>query len=154
MRKIVVTCVLLLVPILAGLCQGQPVGLPGDDPLFGTWINGQYDKDTTGRLGSGKSIILPDGHVFDYHHIADNVPAWESWMVVEKAWVDDQGRRWYRTKFVTMRYPAGKGSKTEGLGLTRISADGSTIEGVWAESFRPDDVTPTGPGYGIQYRQK
>ena len=153
MRKIVAVCILFLMPALAGICQSQVVGIKGDDPWFGTWVNEKYDKDASGRSGHGKSIILPDGHSFDYAHTTDNVPAYENWIVVEKAWVDDQGRRWYRCKTVTMVYP-GKGSKTEGYGLNRISADGTTIEGVWAQYGYPEDVWPLGPMYGIQYRQK
>jgi hypothetical protein len=153
MRKIVVVCILCLVPALSGICQSQLVGIKGDEPLFGTWVNEKYDKDASGRSGTGKSIILPDGHSFDYAHIADNLPAYENWFVVEKTWVDEQGRHWYRMKTITTAYGS-KGSKTEGYGLTRVSADRSTIEGVWAQYGYPEDVWPLGPMYGIQYRQK
>jgi hypothetical protein len=152
-RKIAAVIILCVMPVLAGIGQTQPVGIKGDDPLFGTWVNEQYDKDLSGRSGAGKSIILPDGHSLDYAHIADNTPSFEGWFVVEKAWVDDQGRRWYRLKTVTWVYPS-KAGRVEGFNLTRISADGSTVEGVWAQYGYPEDISPLGSFYGTQHRQK
>jgi hypothetical protein len=146
--KVILLCLCCLAPVLAVFGQAQSQPLPKDDPLFGTWVNAQCD--TSKRFATAKTVVKPDGHEFDYRHIADTQPFGECWDTVEKKWVDSTGWHWYRFKVVL----GGKLGNCEGFSLARISPDGGTIETVLAQYGYPEDVSPLGPSYEIAYRLK
>jgi hypothetical protein len=148
--RVIVVCLCCLLPVLAVFGTAQSLPLAKDDPFFGTWVNEDYD--TSELFEIGKFVIMPDGHEFDYRHIADAQPVQECWFTVEKTWVEAGSRR-YRARFVCWTYPSRAG-KNEGFMCARISADGSTFECVFAQYGYPDEIAPLGPGYGIAYRQK
>jgi hypothetical protein len=133
-------------------CATSPAALEEDDPLFGTWINEEYDQSTRSDLYS-KIIVYPDGHEFDYKHIGDSEPVWEAWYTVEKAWIDEEENHWYKLQYVGWAYPSGVG-KEEWFLMIRISTDGNTYESVMAQYGYPDDVTPLGPSFRIMQKFK
>ena len=100
-----------------------------------------------------KSIIRPDGHEYDYRHIADKDPFQECWDTVQKAWVDSAGWHQYQVKIITWAYPS-MGGKYGGFVRMKISPDGDTSEAVFAQYGYPEEISPLGPGYRIAYRQK
>lgn len=139
-----------LVPLVAVSVTAQASGLPADDPFFGTWGNEEYD--TSHRAFTARVVITPDGHELKFQHFADSEPVKECWNTIERAWVE-AGAHWYKTRWVCWAYPS-KAGKIEGYSLTCISADGSTVENVWAQYGYPEALHTLGPGYGIMYRQK
>ncbi|MGA2766240.1 MAG: M56 family metallopeptidase [Spirochaetia bacterium] len=149
--KVIVVCLCCMAPVLALFAQAQAQPLPKNDPLFGTWVNAEYDASP--RFDTGKFIVKPDGHKLDYRHIADTKPFGEYWDTVDKAWIDSTGRHWYRLKVVGWCGPV-SGGKIEGFGLARISPDGDTIETVFTEYGYPEDVSPLGPTYVIAHRRE
>jgi beta-lactamase regulating signal transducer with metallopeptidase domain len=147
---VVAVALCCLVPALAVFAAAASPGLPADDPFFGTWVNEEYDR--LGPPFTGKAVLTADGRELDYSHIADTVPVSECWNAVEAAWTET-GAHWYRNRWVCWAYPSRAG-KTEGYSLARISADGSTLESVWAQYGYPEKLNSLGPGYGIMYRQE
>jgi hypothetical protein len=143
---------LFVVPVLAPGAQAAGVALNEDDPLFGTWINQEYDK--SGRSTTARSVITPDGRQLDYEHIADTVPAYESELGIEETWVDASGNRWYKIRWTAWSYPGG--TKIKGYSVSRVSQGGAVIEGVSAQYGypEPEQLAPLGPNYGIMYRQE
>ncbi len=141
-----------LAPVLAVFGAAGSSGLPADDPLFGTWVNEQYDASPPHLSCIARAVITADGHELDYRLISDTEPLSEWWNTVEQAWVE-AGVHWYRIRTVGWAYPSRAG-KVEGYSVTRVSADGSTLESVWAQYGYPDSLGSLGPGYGIMYRQR
>ena len=127
--------------------------LSADEPLFGTWVNEEYDK--LERFEEARSVVYPDGRQLDYEHIADTVPVWENQLRIEETWVDASGNHWYRIRWTSWLYPSGAG-KVEGYSLDRISQGGTVIEGVSAQYGypEPEQLAPLGPNYGIMYKQR
>ena len=149
--KVVVICLCCLAPVLAVFGRAQSLALPRNDPLFGTWVNAEYDASE--RFTFAKFVIWLDGHEYDYRHIAETEPVQECWNTLEKAWVDAAGWHQYEIKVISWNYPRG-GAKKEIFKRTRISPDGGMRECVSAQYGYPEEVTPLGPCYGIAYRQK
>jgi hypothetical protein len=83
-----------LLPLFVAVCATRPAALKPDDPLFGTWVNEEYEK--LGRRGGGKAVLFADGRQLDYVYIADTEPIGESRNTIEKVWVDSGGNHWYR----------------------------------------------------------
>jgi hypothetical protein len=134
-------------------CATRPVTVTSDDPLFGTWINTEYEsKGTSG--GFAKVVLFPDGRRLQYRKISDAEPAYEGKYAVEAAWIDQKGYRWYKMKGAYWTYNAGAG-KTEMFILAKIDPKGTVLESSSAGYGYPDTVEPvTSPNYGIAYRQK
>ncbi len=151
-RKVIAICLCCLMPVLAVTCATSPVVLEEGDPIFGTWVNEEYDQSARSSF-YGRVVVFPDGHEFDYKHIIDTEPVWENWLTFEKVWIDEAGNHWYKINFVGWVYPSGAG-KEEGFSLLRISADGRTSESVMAQYGYPDDITPLGPSYRTMHKQK
>jgi hypothetical protein len=82
------------VSILALGCQTtpKPAVVGADDPLFGTWINEEYDKSD--RSMTARAVVSPDGRELNYEHIADTVPAFENQLRIEETWIDASGNHW------------------------------------------------------------
>ncbi len=149
--KVLAICLCCLVPVLAVFGQAESMAIPKNDPLFGTWINREYDES---RLFScARWNITADGHEYHYRHIIDTHPVEECWYTVEKAWIDAAGGHQYKSKVVDWTYP-GRAGKYEGFLRVRISPDGNTFESVFAQYGYPEEVTGLGPCYAIGYRQK
>jgi len=150
-RPLVVFLCCLAALAVAG-CAARPFTVKPDDPLYGTWIN--KDVDEGKARGLAKSIMTPDGKEFDFNHIADTVPAYESTFTIEEAWRDRQGFRWYKLKGLFWIYGTG-GAKTQMFNLVKVSPDGNTIESAGQQTGYPEKVEPvTSPNYGIAYRQR
>ena len=148
--RVVAICLCCTLPVLAIFGQVRSAVFAADDPFVGTWVN--HEVDAGSRFDTSRWVFEPNGHVFQYRHIADTDPVCEEWKTVEKRWVDAQGWHQYRLHFVSWTLPP-TGSKIEGTCRVRISPDGKTKEWVWAVYGCPEEITPLGPGYGIAYRE-
>jgi hypothetical protein len=149
--KVLAVCLCCLLPALVVFAGAQEPGIPASDPLFGTWINEEWDVSS--RFKPAKVVFEPDGHEWNYRHIGDTDPMFEGWNTVTRSWVDRSGVRWYRVRAVGWSLP-GQHGKFDGYHLIRISPDGNTMESCFAQYDYPPDVQPLGPCYAVQYRQK
>jgi hypothetical protein len=144
-------CTACLLPILTLGAQIRPGELGPEDPLFGTWVNAEYDRAE--RFSIAKAVILPSGKKRQYQHIGDSEPCWECQLSFEDAWVDADGNRWYKKRWVGWIYPSGA-SRNEGYSLSRVSGDGTILEGVNAEYGYPPELSTQGPRYCILYKRE
>jgi len=144
--KVALVCLCCLAPVLAVFGQAQSQALPRGDPLFGTWVNLEYDRGD--RFYCAKVIIEPDGRERDYRHITDTRPACECWNTVESTWVDAAGQHWYQSRLVSTT------GSFYGFVLGRVSSDGGTFETVFAQYGYPQDIDPLGSCYEVAYRQE
>jgi len=142
--KVMLVCFCCMAPVLAVFGNARIQLSARDDIGPGTWVNPDYDASQ--RFTAAKYIGMPDGHLFCYRHIADTKPFTECWDTVEKRWTDSQGRHWQRSRQVSRN--------SECFVLSRISADGRTMEWVVAQDAYPKDISPLGPSYGVAYRQR
>ena len=89
-----------------------------------------------------------------YRHIAEPEPAYEGTYVLEEAWIDRQGNRWYKAKGAFWPKSRRVRRRRE-FKLYRINREGTTLESSSAGYGYPSTVEPlTSPFYGIWYRQK
>jgi hypothetical protein len=141
-----------LLALFTTACATRPIRITPDDPLFGTWINEEYDRE--GRSGSAKVTMLAEGRELDYNRIADAEPAYEGRFAIEAAWIDGDGYRWYKLKGETRLYHADS-SPVPWFALFKVHPDGKTLESSSAQYGYPTTVAPvTSPNYGIMYRQR
>jgi hypothetical protein len=141
-----------LVPLLALTCATKPALKP-DDPLFGTWINDNYDRARAEVMA--RIVYSRDGRELRYRHIADAEPVYDGTFVVEEKWVDTEGYRWYKIQW------AGKCCRTGKLwytkALARVNPAGTIREANttgYVYPLYPDEFGPQAAGYGIMYRQE
>jgi len=140
-----------LLPLLVMACAGGPPVIKTDDPLFGTWVNAEYE--VLGRTGGAKAVIYADGRELEYVYIADTEPVLEIEFRIERAWIDAQGNHWYRIHHISRPLPA-RTPEWEGFALNKVSAGGGVLEGVWNRFDYPTEIAPADPSYGILYKQK
>jgi len=132
-------------------CATRPFVVKPDDPLYGTWISTAVDEGK--ERGFAKISLFADGRRLFYYHIAEPEPAYEGTYVLEEAWIDRQGNRWYKAKGAF--WPKAGGAKTEEFKLYRIDPKGTVLESSSAGYGYPSTVEPlTSPFYGIWYQQK
>jgi beta-lactamase regulating signal transducer with metallopeptidase domain len=148
--RVLVICLCCIVPLLALTCATKPMVVKPDDPIFGTWVNEEYDKGN--RAWNARFEMFPDGRELDYLKSADQTPSNEGRNVFEEKWVDTDGNHWYKIRATNWLYPS-KAGYWEGFAVVRVSASGTVLEGVSAELGYPKDVSPLGPGYGIYYKR-
>lgn len=133
-------------------CATRPFTVKPNDPLYGTWINEEWGKKGEG-MGFAKITLFADGRRLFYDDTADTEPAYEGTYVLEEAWIDRQGNRWYKAKGAF--WPKAGGAKTEEFKLCKVNREGTTLESSSAGYGYPSTVEPlTSPFYGIWYRQK
>jgi len=144
---VVFLCCLVALAVVG--CATRPFTVKPDDPLYGTWINEEKDKEG----GGAKIILFPDGRESAYPHIADVQPAYEGRYTMEESWIDRQGNRWYKRKGTF--WPHAGGTATEEYELIRINREGTVMEWATAGYGYPDKVEPVNsPNYRIWYRGK
>lgn len=151
--RVLAVCLACLVPILALSAQAKTAVLPPDDPLFGTWVNEEYDQAIArGENGVSKIVIYSDGRELCYRRIADAEPIREWFQSYEETWVDAEGSHWYKINETGWMYPS-RAAKSQGFWFCKVGSGGTVLEGVWAQYGYPEDVSPTGPSYGMYKRE-
>jgi hypothetical protein len=141
-----------LLPLLALGCATGAVVVKADDPLFGTWINEEYGG--VSKSSPQKCVIFSAGRELDYKTMSDAQPEWEGRFTIEKAWVDEEGNHWYKTRWTGNYFPYRIEESWKGFGLTRINNSGTIMESVSAEAGYPEELSVLGGAYGIYYRQE
>ena len=150
--KALVVCLCCLAVLAVAGCATRKITVKPDDPLYGTWISTAVDEGK--ERGFAKTVMTSDGRELDYHHIADTEPAVEGAFVIEEAWIDRPGYRWYKLNGKFWSYGT-DGQKTMLFVLVKVSPDGNTIESAGQQTGYPEKVEPVlSPNYGIAYRQK
>jgi len=132
-------------------CATGPAAIKEDDPLFGTWINEEYDQ--AGQSHFPKSVMFPDGAELSYEHIAESEPIAESQNTIEKTWIDAQGDHWYKIHHVR-RFYATPELIWERFTLSRVSAGGAILEGFDGRYEYPKELRPLDPEYSIRYKRR
>ncbi len=140
-----------LVPLLALAGQARPVALGPGDPLFGTWINEEYDKGQ--RYQRAKTVLLTDGRQLFYRHIDDAEPYRVGQGTFEAFWIGPGGERWYKFRWTSWEHPSGVCRK-DGFGLGRVSAGGTVLEGVSAQYGYPPELSRLGPQYYVMHKEE
>lgn len=130
-------CCLLPLAVLAG--SAQPVRLPPDDPMFGTWINREYILSQS--LWPARNVVTTDNRRYGYHRLEDTEPYVEFLNTFEDAWVDRAGNHWYKIRVITLLYPSGAGRK-QGFSLARVDPTGSVMEMCYTEYGYPAALEP------------
>jgi len=141
----------LLALMLALGCATGPVAVAPDDPLFGTWVNEQYDQAGTSYFA--KRVYLPDGRELDYDYIAATEPSRECRDTIDKAWIDAEGNHWYRIHTIGWQYP-NKELQVERFSLSRISARGTVLEQLSGHYDYPEELISTLPDYVVYHKQE
>jgi len=142
-----------LLTVLAASGQNKPVTVKPDDPLFGTWVNTEYEGAK--NYLAVKAVIFPECKEWDYIKMSDTEPLWEGRFTIVEAWIDEEGNHWYKTKGGSDYYPwPSKEPQFKGFGLTRINAAGTIMEGVSRESGYPEEISELAGQYAIYYKQQ
>ncbi len=132
-KKVLVVCLACLVPVMALTAQAKTAE---GEPLFGTWVNEEFG---TGKGVPQKFMISADGRELDYMMLTDQEPWLESKLKIEDQWRDEEGNYWYTLSWTSWYYGYSSSDNIfKGYSLVKVSASGSTIEGVQAESRVPD----------------
>ncbi len=132
-------------------CITRPAAIKPDDPLFGTWVNEEYNQ--AGQSRFPKSVMLPDGSELSYEHIADSEPVAESQNTIEKTWIDARGDHWYKIHHIRRFYSTPE-LIWERFTLSRVSAGGTILESFDGRYEYPKELRPLDPEYSIRYKQK
>lgn len=152
-RRVLVVFLCCLVPLLSFTFDTKPSLVETDDSAFGTWINPAYDGE---RIRPGKCILFPDGRELDYAYIDYTQPYREARNVIQEAWIDANGDRWYKVRSQGSGYPFTR-ALAELWAIQRISNGGKIFEMVVSFKDYPVDLSPT-PGevemFGIWYKQE
>jgi len=149
--RLLAVCLCCL-PVLFSLgCATGPAAIQPDDPLFGTWINEEYDQP--GHSYFPKSVMFPDGSELSYERIADSKPTAESQNTIEKTWIDAQGNHWYKIHHVR-RFYATPELIWERFTLSRVNAGGTILESSDGRYEYPKELSPLDIEYSIRYKQK
>jgi hypothetical protein len=151
--KVLAVCLFGLLAVMAVSGQNRAVTVGPEDPLFGTWLNAEYEG---GKYHlAARAVIFPEGKEWDYFRMSDAAPTYESRFTIVEAWIDEEGSHWYKTQEIGDFYPwPSKGPQLKVFGLTRINAAGTIMEGVSRGSGQPDEITELEGAYSIYYRQK
>ena len=149
--RVLAVCAACVAPILALGGQIRPEVVGVEDPLFGTWVNEEYDR--AGRFSIAKTVILPSGREQQYQHIRDSEPCWECQLRIEETWVDQEGNHWYKKRWVGWVYPSGAG-RAEGYCLSRVSRGGTILEGVSTQYGYPTELSALGSQYVIMHKRE
>jgi hypothetical protein len=152
--KMLASGLFALLTVLAASGQNKPVmTVKPDDPLFGTWVNKEYEGGK--NFLAVKAVIFPECKEWDYFKMSDTKPIYEGRFTIVEAWVDEEGSHWYRTKGGSDYYPwPSKEPQWKGYGLTRINAAGTVMEGVSRESGYPEEISELAGAYAIYYKQQ
>jgi len=134
--KVLAVCLTCLVPILALSAQARPA----KESLFGTWVNEEYGT----RKGSPQRVVIfADGRELNYMMLTDEEPYFEYSNKIVGQWIDEEGNFWYQIRFMGWYYgfpaPSEETCGDRGYSLLRVSASGTTLEGVQAGSRIPDE---------------
>jgi hypothetical protein len=141
-----------LLTVLAASGQNKPVTVKPDDPLFGTWVNTEYEGGK--NYLAVKAVIFPECKEWDYIKMSDTDPLWEGRFTIVEAWIDEEGSHWYKTKGGSDYYPwPSTEPQFKGFGLTRINAAGTIMESVSRESGYPEEISELAGAYAIYYKQ-
>ncbi len=146
-------CLFGLLAVLAASGENRAVTVGPDDPLFGTWINKEYEG---GKYHlAARAVIFPEGKEWDFFRMSEASPTYESRFTIVEAWIDEEGSHWYKTEEIGDFCPwPTKGPQLKLFGLTRINATGTIMEGVSRGSGQPDEISELEGAYCIYYRQK
>ncbi len=131
--KVLALGLTLMAPVLMLTAQTKPAA--AEEPLYGTWVNEQFG---TGTGNPQKCVYFADGRELDYMMAADKEPWMENKLKVEDQWRDEDGNYWYKLSWTSWYYGYSSGEIYKGYSLVKVSASGSTLEGVAAESRIPD----------------
>ncbi len=148
--RVLAICLCCIAPLLALTCATTPMVVKPGDPIFGTWVNEEYD--TSDRYMTARFVIFPDGRQLEYRKIADREPSYEDSNVFEEKWIDAEGNHWYKIRVTNWAYPSRAGLM-EAFMLVRISASGKILEGVFSQAGYPTEVSSLGSQYGIFYKR-
>ncbi len=139
-----------LLPALLLAASTRPADLGPQDPLFGTWINEEYDRSD--RFLCAKVVFSPDGRKLNYRHIADAEPCLEINCSTAALWIGSGGDRSYKLRLVAW-LPSSGTARAEGFALCRIGRGGNILECAAAQRGYPLELSSAEPDYRV-YRKK
>jgi hypothetical protein len=102
-----------------------------DEELFGTWV-----IDGPGLPGGAAKLkVYSWGLVEGFVETADIAPAWRGTSIIDFAWTDEQGNRWFR------EYRRGSGQGLydgNAFVVDKVSANGRILESLFTRSGWPE----------------
>jgi hypothetical protein len=120
-----------------------------DEELFGTWV-----LDDPGPPGAAARLLIYSwGLVESFAEITDTALGWRGTLIIDLAWSDEQGNRWFR------EYRRGSGDNLyngNAFVLDRVSADGQVLESVFSRSGWPEaaELDPAANPTYLRYRRR
>jgi hypothetical protein len=142
-----------LLTVLAASGQNKPMTIKPDDPLFGTWVNTEYEGGKNFLVP--RAVIFPECKEWDYFKMSDATPTQESRFTIVEAWLDEEGNHWYKMEWASDYYPwPSKTPQFKWFGLTRINPAGTIMESVFMESGYPEEISELAGQYGVYYKQQ
>ena len=149
-KSILSSVVVLMVAVLVVSCATKTHVPTEDEPLYGTWLNEEYEESTD--EGSMR-IFYPDGKVMHYGKKSDPEPRWECRFTIEEKWTDQEGNICYKVLSKCGSPPYNESRASSFRMSIKIHPSGDVMEsvayaGTYYQEIRPDDLR-----YKIHYRQ-
>jgi len=149
---VLLVCLSCLLPLLAVTCAtGPKATVKPDDPLFGTWVNAEYEGNAE---FSAKMVIYPGGRELDYDQVSSTELEWEGKFSIEETWNDAEGNRWYKGRGTWWDPTAKYMGQGDWYFLHKIKPGGTTLESVSSQAGYPEEMGPIGGFYGTWSRQE
>jgi hypothetical protein len=142
-------CLCCLALLLTVACATGPSAVKPDDSLFGTWINVEYEGNSSFHA---RLISFPDGRELGYDYLSSAEPECVFNNTIEETWFDAEGNRWYKTHGTWFEPFTAHGGNL--FSLNKLNAAGTVREWVWSLVDYPEELSPLGGGYCIFHRQE
>jgi hypothetical protein len=141
--------VVLAVAVLIIGCATKPYLSTDDEPLYGTWVNEEYE----GYIEGSMFIYYPDGKGLSYGRKTDPEPRWEWRLTIEDKWTDQEGNINYKV-FAKLGDRPYQESLADPMRISiKVNPSGDVMEFVAYEGTKYIEVRPSDPRYMILYRQ-
>jgi hypothetical protein len=142
--------VLVVIAVLIVCCAKKPYRPKKDEPLYGVWVNENYNELSE----NAKYIYNPDGKGLGYEKTTDPEPKKISRFTIEEKWTDKEGNIYYKVLAKWTRPPYEELYATLWYVSVKIHPSGDVMEVVASKDKYYEEIKPDVTGwYMIHYRQ-